>query len=486
MRDDGKAGLHQILAVSQREVVRSGNGRHPHVRHLGAFGGGHRHRRIDVEEIFQQVGHSIVQGRGRCSGRHESGETGLPRRESQQRRFHNRHRRRGRIDHHARNRTREGHLHRQIGRRLAVIEWLHRNDDRTRPGGNRHASRQGGIIGAIHRRAQERIIHRQAGRRAAGAGHRKLPRHRAGHLRARLGCAQRYVGILHRGADGIVARIRDINDAAAVHRHAAGIVKLRGAAVGIGAPGDAGITGQRADHPARRDFSQHVVARKLGRRLGVRGVTVDHVEIAGTIDLDAPRHVKERLAARTILIPGHTRQADIGHRALHTSLAGQCADHPAGSDLPNHFIVVLGHIQVVGAIDRNANRAVEKRQRARAIHIPGHAGLAGNGCDRSIRGYFPNRIIAVVGHKDIARAIHGDSFRIIKRRRRRCAVGADRTGRGVYFPNAIISLISHVEIIGAIDGDVPGRTKKRADPGRIGAPRRSGQAAIGRRHRTGG
>ena len=141
----------------------------------------------------------------------------------------------------------------------------------------------------------------------------------------------------------MVVRIRHIDIARAVHRHAVGKIKPRGAARAIGAATAAGQTGQRGHHASGRDLADRVV------------VGVGHIDVARRVHRHAGGNIEPRGAAGAIgaaMLPGQS---------------GQRGHHAGRRDLADRVVTGVRHIDVAGAVHRHANGIIKPRGAAGAI-----------------------------------------------------------------------------------------------------------------------
>jgi hypothetical protein len=93
-------------------------------------------------------------------------------------------------------------------------------------------------------------------------------------------------------------------------------------------------------------------------------VLVGDVQGAGGIDRNAGRAVEARCRARTV------------HAICDSGTSRQRRDDAVGGELAKGMVVVICDVDVAGAVDRHAGRAVEARGGGDAIAIAGAADVA--------------------------------------------------------------------------------------------------------------
>src|SRR5207244_12145749 len=141
------------------------------------------------------------------------------------------------------------------------------------------------------------------------------------------------------------------------------------------------------------------------------------------------------------------------------------------SDFAHEMITAVHHVHVPGAIDSHSLRAGKSRLVADAISAAADTGRASKGAHQTRRTDFSYRGIKGVTHIHIITAIHGDSLRKIKTRRRAKSIGGARSARRTGeradiasrsdLPYRVVPGIAHVDIAGAVNRDPCGKSKPR-------------------------
>ena len=210
--------------------------------------------------------------------------------------------------------------------------------------------------------------------------------------------------------DCVVAFVRHIDVARAVHRHAGRRIELRVAIRPVRAARNACRSDQRRHHPIRANQCH------LPDRAQVR-----HVDIARAVH----RHAGGRIEPRVAICPvGEAKTACHSRQRRHHPIRAHRCHHRR--HLPDGAVVFVRHIDVARGIHRHAGGRIEPRVAIRPVRAAGTARLSGQRRHHPIRAnqrHVPDRVVVFVRHIDVAPAVHGHALRAIKLRVAGHAIG---------------------------------------------------------------
>ncbi len=165
-------------------------------------------------------------------------------------------------------------------------------------------------------------------------------------------------------------------------------------------------------------------------------------------------------------------------RAAGTGRADQSAHRAGGSDLAYRAIVGVGDIDVVCTVHRNAHQPFEPCGAAGAVTAAVTTGAARQRGDDAGGGDLANRVIAVIGHVNIAAAVHCDTARLAEFCGGTGTVGATLRAAGTGqsrddarrrdLANDVVGRVGNIKVAAAIECRAERLGETRRGPGAIG------------------
>ncbi len=235
------------------------------------------------------------------------------------------------------------------------------------------------------------------------------------------------------------------------HQHAA--IGIHGQPAGAGQPRQAAIADQ-GDLMALR------------RHLHDAAIEVTHVQHA--------------------VVRGGQRQRPIDHAAG----GDQGADRAVGAYAAHRVVEQVGHQQRALRVEGQRHRRVEARGGARAIG-KARPGTPGQGAHAAIGTDHPDAIVERIGHVDLPLCVHRDAHRRIEAGLRRRAIGNAllATGQGGHLAigtdaaDRMVARVGHVQVALRVSGDARGRIEaglqRRAINAALALPGHRFNTAIG-------
>ncbi len=144
---------------------------------------------------------------------------------------------------------------------------------------------------------------------------------------------------------------------------------------------------------------------------------IHHIDVGRTVHRDTLRFVKSRAGVRPIGIA-----PDPGH-------SRQSADRPVGSDqrdFPDRMVKIIGHVQIARPVSCHGHRPIKSRLTVRSISAAIVARQTRHAAHYARRGDPSDGMVPGIREIQIAGAVHGHSLRLVKLR---AAVGTVETSR---------------------------------------------------------